>query len=187
MQREAWLEWLAQADGERLAFLDETGAKTNMTRLYARSKKGARAIDFVPHGHWNTTTLVAAITLEGPLAPMLLDGPMDRDAFEAYLDQVLIAQLLPGTTLVMDNLSAHKSRHIEDALKKAGINLLYLPPYSPDFNPIEPMWAKVKNSVRGDKPRTTEELDNAVAKALGQVTSKDAKGFFQHCFVGIKN
>jgi transposase len=186
LQREAWLEWIAQAEGGDLVFLDETGAKTNMTPAYARAPKGQRAVDFAPHGHWNTTTLVAAITAHGPIAPMVLDGPMDRAAFEAYVAQVLVHELPPKATVIMDNLSAHKSCAMAKALAQAGAQLRYLPPYSPDFNPIEAMWAKVKTNLRKDKARTKEDLNNAIATALNQITPSDAKGFFQHCFVRMQ-
>jgi hypothetical protein len=114
---------LAQAAPEHLVFLDESGAKTNMTRLYARSRKGERAIDHAPQGHWNTTTLVAALTPRGPIAPMVLDGPMDRVSFEAYVEQVLIPELPPGAVVVMDNLSAHKSPLVAQMLAEAGARL----------------------------------------------------------------
>ena len=119
-QRRAWHIKLTRANPSSLVFLDETGAKTNMTRLYARAKKGQRARDYAPHGHWSTTTLVAALTVRGAVAPMVLDGPMDRLAFEAYVDQVLIPALAPGAIVVMDNLSAHKSPSIAAKLQAAG-------------------------------------------------------------------
>ena len=158
-----------------------------MTRLYARARKHERAIDHAPHGHWNTTTLVAGITIEGAIAPMMLDGPMDTIAFEAYLDQVLIPALPPNAIVVMDNLSAHKSPAIQVRLEKAGAELRYLPPYSPDFNPIEAMWSKVKTSLRAAKARSYDELQEAIAKALSTITREDTVGFFRHCFVGIIN
>lgn len=185
-QRDAWLAWLAHTDGSRLVFLDETGAKTDMTPTYARARRGQRAVDFAPHGHWNTTTLVAAITAQGPIAPMVLDGPMDRAAFEAYVTQALVRELPPNTTVIMDNLSAHKSGAIAEAIAKAGAELRYLPPYSPDFNPIEAMWSKVKTNLRKEKARTQDELNRAIAKALTQITPSDARGFYRHCFVRMQ-
>ena len=167
----------------RLVFLDETGAKTNMTRLYARARKGKRAFDYVPQGHWNTTTLVAALTSQGASAPMVLDGPMDRVCFEAYVGQVLIPALPPGSILVMDNLAAHKSPAIAEMLHAAGIELWYLPPYSPDLNPIELMWAKLKAALRSAEARTQEALLEAIAKGLEEVTSEHSRNFFRHCFV----
>lgn len=142
-------------------------------------------VDYAPQGHWNTTTLVAAITWESAIAPMVLDGPMDAAAFEAYIDQVLVPVLSPGAIVVMDNLSAHKSPAVARLLQSVGAQLCYLPPYSPDLNPIEQMWSKVKNSLKSAKARTQEQLFEAIANALAEITSSDAQGFFQHCFVGI--
>jgi len=166
-------------------FLDETGAKTNMTRHFARSRKGQRAVDYAPHGHWNTTTLVAAITPDAAIAPMLLDGPMDGEAFAAYVEQILIPALPPESIVVMDNLSAHKSPVIAHLLGAAGFEVRYLPPYSPDFNPIEQMWSKVKSVLRRIKPRTEETLYEAVAAALRTVTPSDIRGYFFHAVVSI--
>ena len=184
-KRHEFCQWVAGVDPRRLVFLDETGAKTNMIRLYGRAKKGQRVVDYAPHGHWNTTTLVAAITWESAIAPMVLDGPMDRLSFEAYVKKVLIPVLPVSSIVVMDNLSAHKSQTTQKLFQEAGIELRYQPPYSPDFNPIELMWAKVKNKLRSAKARTQEELYEAIAQALSQITSSDTQGFFRHCNVGI--
>jgi transposase len=172
-------------DLRRLVFLDETGAKTNMTRAFARSRRGRRAVDYAPQGRWNTTTLVAAITQESALAPMVLDGPMDVLAFEAYVEHVLIPALPAHAIVVMDNLSPHKASAIARLLHGAGAELWYLPPYSPDFNPIELMWAKVKSALRRAQARTQEELCAAIAAALAQVTPSDTQGFFCHSVVGV--
>lgn len=172
------MHWLSAVDPNRLVFIDETGAKTNMTRAYGRAKVGERVDVSNPHGHWHTTTLLAGLSLDGPLAPMVLDGPMDRICFEAYLEQLLIPQLPKGAILVMDNLSAHKSPMVSMLLETAGCQLAYLPPYSPDLNPIEQMWSKVKNYLKGAKARTQEALCQAIKQALEEVTSQDAKGFF---------
>lgn len=185
MERKKWLEWLRSADPDRLVFLDETGAKTNMTRRYGRGKSGERVRDVAPQGHWNTTTLVAGVNRRGAVAPMVLDGPMDRVSFECYVEQLLIPEIAPGSVVVVDNLSAHKSPRIAALLHEANCELRYLPPYSPDFNPIEQMWSKVKNHLNGAKARTQQGLRHAIAKALSQVTASDAEGFFLHCGVGI--
>lgn len=171
----------------RLVFLDETGAKTNMTRAFARTRKGQRAVDYAPQGHWNTTTLVAGMTLESAVAPMLLDGPMDSDAFEVYVECMLLPALFPGAIVAMDNLSPHKSAAIARLLRDAKAELWHLPPYSPDFNPIELMWAKVKSVLRQAKARTQEDLCNSVADALARITPNDTRGFFHHSCVGIIN
>ena len=144
-----------------------------------------RALDYAPHGHWNTTTLVAGISQGGAIAPMMLDGPMDTAAFIAYVQHCLIPALPKNAIVVMDNLSAHKSPDIQALLEKAGATLRYLPPYSPDFNPIELMWSKVKTYLRATKARTYDELQTAVAQALAKITPVDTEGFFRHCFVGI--
>ena len=176
---------MAHVEPSRLVFLDETGAKTNMTRAYGRARKGERVVDYAPHGHWSTTTLVAGLTCSKAVAPMVLDGPMDSVSFEAYLAQVLIPALERGAIIVMDNLSAHKSPAVARLLQEAGVELWYLPPYSPDFNPIEQMWFKVKASLRRAKARTQDALYEAIATALGKVTPGDSRNFFCHCFVGI--
>jgi transposase len=168
-------------DARRLVFLDETGAKTNMTRRYGRSRKGKRAVDYAPHGHWGTTTLVAAMTVEGPIAPMALDGAMDSAAFLAYVEQVLIPQLPPDTILVMDNLSAHKSSAVTQCLEDAGVEIRYLPAYSPDLNPIEMMWSKVKTSLRAAKARGFNSLCEAIAHVLTTISSSDARAYCRHC------
>lgn len=184
-ERQAWREWLDGVDASRLVYLDETGAKTNMTRGYARARKGDRALDYAPHGHWNTTTLVAGITCQSAVAPMVLDGPMDASAFDAYLGQVLIPALPLGSVVVMDNLPAHRTASVAALMQDAGLELRYLPPYSPDFNPIELMWSKVKSHLRSAKARTRDELHDAIADAFGKISPGDAKGFFGHCGVGM--
>lgn len=172
-------------DVRRLVFLDETGAKTNMTRLYARARKGARAVDHAPNGRWQTTTLVAAISSRRVLAPMALDGPMDGAAFEAWVGQMLLPELPPDSIVVMDNLSVHKVPRIVTLCEQAGIAVRFLPPYSPDFNPIEPMWSKVKACLRRLKARTPDALLDSIAVALDEITPNDLQGFFQHSVVGV--
>ena len=158
-----------------------------MTRAFARSYKGQRAVDYAPHGHWHTTTLVAGITATSPIAPMVLDGPMDTAAFLAYLEHVLVRELPRDAIVIMDNLPAHKSPRVAQLLAEAGAALCYLPPYSPDYNPIELMWSKVKNHLRSVRARTEEQLYGAIADALAAVTSNDTRAFFQHRFVSIIN
>ena len=158
-----------------------------MLRLYARARRGSRSTDYAPQGHWHTTTLVAALTIRGPVAPMVLDGPMDRLSFEAYVEQVLIPALWPGAIVVMDNLSAHKSSVISERFARADIELCYLPPYSPDFNPIETMWAKVKTALRSAKARGFEQLMSAIADALADVTPQQCENFFRHSLVCMQS
>ena len=142
-------------------------------------------MDSVPHGHWSTTTLVAAMSRGRVLAPLVLDGPMDGMAFEAYVEQALIPALPAEAIVVMDNLGAHKSPGIARRLAKAGLQARYLPPYSPDFNPIEQMWSKVKSHLKRAKARTQEALFEAIGEALSRVKPSDTEGFFSHCYVGI--
>ena len=136
-RREAWFEGQPDLDPERLIFIDETWTATNMARLRGRAPKGERLRASVPHGHWKTTTFVAGLRVNGIAAPFVLDGPINRDAFQAYVDQVLVPELKCGDVVVMDNLSSHKGPAVRRAIETAGAKLLYLPPYSPDFNPIE--------------------------------------------------
>ncbi|HOH52383.1 MAG TPA: IS630 family transposase [Candidatus Hydrogenedentes bacterium] len=184
-QRALWPQRLAGVDPSRLVYLDETGAKTDMTRGHARAPRGSRAVDHAPRGHWHTTTLVAALTSQGAAAPMVLDGPMDAASFEAYVEQVLVPSLPEGAVVVMDNLSAHKAPGVARLLEAAGAQLWFLPPYSPDLNPIELMWSKVKTLLRGAKARTMEDLIAAIADALDRVTPENAQAYFFHCGVGL--
>lgn len=163
----------------RLVFLDESGAKTNMTRLYGRAFGGQRVVDAAPHGHWCTTTMLSSIRLDGTTAAMVIEGPTDTAVFRAYVDQVLVPSLRPGDVVVMDNLAPHKSVGVAEAVASAGAAVWYLPPYSPDFNPIEKMWSKIKASLRKAKARTQEALINAVGAALQTVTPSDAMGWFK--------
>lgn len=144
-----------------------------------------RAVAYTPQGHWNTTTLVAVIGAERVIAPLVLDGPMDGASFEAYVEQMLIAELPAGSVVVMDNLSAHKIPRVARLFEQAGITLRFLPPYSPDFNPIEQMWSKIKAILRRIQARTQEALMAAIATALDEVTAADLQGYFFHSLVGV--
>jgi transposase len=163
----------------RLVFLDESGAKTNMTRLYGRALGGQRVVDVAPHGRWGTTTLLSSIRLDGTTAAMVIEGPTDTAVFRAYVDQILVPSLRPGDVVVMDNLAPHKALGVVEAIASVGALVWYLPPYSPDFNPIEKMWSKIKASLRKAKARTREALFNAVGAALQTVTPSDAVGWFK--------
>src|SRR5262245_50434123 len=136
-RRQAWFDGQPDLEPERLVFIDETWAKTNMARTHGRAPRGERLRVGVPHGHWKTTTMVAALTLRGMIAPFVLSGPINREAFEAYVERVLVPELRPGDIVVMDNLSSHKGSRVRGLIQTAGAQLLFLPPYSPDFNPIE--------------------------------------------------
>lgn len=152
-----------------------------MTRLRGRCKGGARLLDSAPHGHWTTTTMIAALRLEGATAPMVIDGAIDAAVFRAYVKHVLAPQLRAGDIVMVDNLSSHKNSEVEAMIQMRDAELRFLPPYSPDLNPIEKMWSKVKESLRAQKARCTEELYQAVRAGLERVTSEDAKGWFKSC------
>lgn len=168
-------------DPQSLVFVDESGAKTNLTRQCARVKGGQRAHDHAPAGHWATTTIVGAVRLDGTTACMVLPGPTDQAAFGAYVEQVLAPTLKPGEVVVMDNLSPHKADSVREKIAACGAALIYLPPYSPDFNPIEPMWSKIKELLRKAKARTEQALFAEISKALACVTPSDVAGWFGSC------
>jgi transposase len=151
---------------DRLVFIDETGASTKMARRYGRSARGVRCIAAVPHGHWKTTTFVGALRATGMTAPMVLDGAMDGPAFDLYVREFLAPTLRPGDIVVMDNLPAHKRAHVRIALEAAGAQLMYLPPYSPDLNPIEMAFAKLKAALRKAAARSIKALIAAIAQTL---------------------
>jgi transposase len=162
-------------------FLDESGALTNLVRTHGRSDCGARCVGFAPQGHWKVMTAVAAVRLDGLTAPFTIDCPMDGQIFEVYVRQVLVPTLRPGDVVVMDNLSAHKRPQIQPMIERAGASLVYLPPYSPDFNPIEMIWSKVKRLLRTIAARTVDALHDAFGRAFAAVTPADISGCFRHC------
>ena len=177
-RRQAWFDAQPDLDPEKLIFIDETGASTKMARLRGRAKRGERCRAAVPHGHWKTTTFTAGLRLASLDAPMLLDGPMDGDAFRAYVTQVLAPELTPGDIVVMDNLPAHKVTGVRHAIEQAGATLLYLPPYSPDFNPIEMAFSKLKATLRQAAARTVDDLWDAVAQSLDEFTPTECRNYF---------
>ncbi|MDR3714367.1 MAG: IS630 family transposase [Puia sp.] len=163
-------------DLDRLIFLDESGVSTQMTRLYARSTGGARIHEATPDGRWKILTILGAISTRGMIATMTIEAATDREIFLAYLDEVLCPKLRPGDVVVMDNLSSHKVQGVRERIEAAGAQLLYLPPYSPDLNPIEKAWAK--QLLRAAKARTKEALDQTIAELLPLLTADDAKAWF---------
>lgn len=170
-----------QLDIARLVFIDEAGAKTNMTRLYGRSPKNERAYDHAPHGHWCTTTMISSIRFNGETACMAIDAATSGDVFRAYVEQVLAPTLRADDIVVLDNLSAHKDKASLQLIEEAGAEVWFLPPYSPDLNPIEKMWSKVKQLLRGEKARSLESLFDAIGAALACVSAADAQGWFASC------
>lgn len=181
-QRRAW--WQVQQAGldpERLVFIDETWAKTNLTRPRGRSLCGTRVVDKTPHGHWKTTTFVAALRASGLTAPLVLDGAINGVSFLAYVRQVLVPTLRAGDVVVMDNLSSHKKAGVREAIEAAGAQLLYLPPYSPDFNPIELAFSKFKRLLRTAAERTVEALWNTCGQLLDRFTEHECRNYIRHC------
>lgn len=168
-------------DPRRLVFIDETGVNTKMTRTYGRSRRGSRVVAKVPHGHWKTTTFVAALRDEGLTAPTVIDGPMNGDLFLAYVQQQLVPTLKPGDVVVMDNLASHKRAGVREAIEAAGAKLVYLPPYSPDLNPIELVFSKLKWLVRSREERTMEGLWNFLGQVLDRFTAPECLIYFRHC------
>lgn len=152
-----------------------------MTRVYGRAAGGARLLDSAPHGHWCTTTMIGAMRLDGTTACLAVDGPTDRDVFREYTRLVLVPSLRPGDIVVLDNLSAHDDKVARELIEAAHARIQFLPPYSPDLNPIEKMWSKIKAFLRDAKARTQEELYDAIGMALKSVTSQDAEGWFSSC------
>lgn len=179
--RQVWHEQLKDVPVEKLVFLDESGAKTNMTRTHGRAPRGVRVVEKVPHGHWKTTTMISAVRTSGPLAGAVVSGATDTDVFLTYVEQALVPELRQGDVVVMDNLAPHKHPRVRELIEGAGARVLYLPPYSPDYNPIENMWSKVKSLLRSAAARTHEALLAAISAALAAVTSDDCRGFFRHC------
>ena len=177
-RREAWFERQPDLDPDRLVFIDETGTNTKMARLRGRAPVGERCRAPIPHGHWKTTTFVGALRLSGMTAPMTLNGAMNGPAFTAYVEQVLAPTLRPGDIVVMDNLPAHKPAAVRDAIKRAGAELRFLPPYSPDFNPIELAFSKIKALLKKAAARTLQDLWDAIALAIDAVTPQEARNYF---------
>ena len=168
-------------EARRLIFLDESGLKTNMTRRYGRAHGGKRCLDSAPCGHWGTVTILSSIRLDGTTQSLVFEGALDRKMFDAYIKEFLAPTLKPGDIVVMDNLNAHKSQKARDAIHMHQAEMLFLPAYSPDFNPVEKLWSKIKQVVRGIKPRTEEELIDATATALNAISKSDAQGWFNSC------
>jgi transposase len=175
--RAQWRAGQADLNQERLVFIDESGASTKMTRLYGRCARGKRLVCAVPHGHWKTTTFVGALRHDGMTAPCVVDGPMNGETFLAWIEQSLVPTLRPHDIVVMDNLSSHKVKGVRQAIEAVGAVLHYLPPYSPDLNPIEQYFAKLKSLLRKAAARTRDTLDNAIAEALTRFSQTECANF----------
>jgi len=179
--RQLWKsERQQQLDPKRLVFLDETGTATNMARQRGRCRRGARLIGRVPHGHWKTTTLVAGLRVNGVTAPFVIDRAMNGRIFRTYIERCLVPTLAPGDVVIMDNLRAHKVAGVRRAIEAAGATLLYLPPYSPDLNPIEQFFAKLKALLRKAAERTVEGLWAAIGRFLAALPADECSRYLAH-------
>lgn len=164
-----------------MIFLDESGAKTNLTRLHGRAPKGQRVHGAAPCGQWHTTTMIGALRCNGSTACMSIEGATDTDVFGVYIREVLPPTVQPGDVLIMDNLSPHKNEPILQVLAQAGVEVLFLPACSPDLNPIEKMWSKIKTLLRSAEARNPADLTQAIGRALSAITRQDAVNWFAHC------
>jgi transposase len=179
-KRRAWAERAPGLDPRKLVFIDETGANTKMTRRYGRAPRGRRLVGAVPHGHWKTTTFVAALRSDGLVAPMVVDGAMNGDVFVAYAEQVLAPALRPGDVVVMDNLASHKRAAAVRAIERAGGSVAYLPPYSPDLNPIELAFAKVKARLRAAELRAIDKVEDFFGTVHDAFTAEECRNYIRH-------
>lgn len=178
--RERWKAGQASLDPKKLVFVDETGTNTKMVRAYGRSPRGQRLIGRQPLGHWKTTTFTAGLRCNGITAPFVLDGPMNRDAFLVYIDKVLGPTLSEGDMVVLDNLSAHKGDAVRALVEARGAKLIFLPPYSPDLNPIELAFSKLKAMLRKAAERTIGALWDRIGQVLDAFTPQECANYFRH-------
>ena len=179
--RDNWFARFAKVKLDRLVFLDEFGAATNMARAYARGPRGQRVVCKTPHGHWKVLSTIAALTVHGMLDYGTFDGATDTDTFLTFLREGLVPHLRPGQVVVLDNLPAHKSPKVDELVESTGARVLRLPPYSPDFNPIEMAISKIKSVLRKLARRTVDALQEAIGQAVNAITADDALAFIRHC------
>lgn len=172
---------MAKLKAEDLIFIDEAGINLAMARLYARAPRGERAYASQPVNYGDNVTMLGALSLHGMLAPMTVRGSADGELFRTYVQQVLAPVLRPGQVVLFDNLKAHKVAGVREAIEATGARVRLLPPYSPDYSPIEPGWSKVKNYLRGVAARSYRALERGVAAAMGTITAEDVRGWFEHC------
>src|SRR6201988_5136717 len=180
-ERRRWRDWQPLPDLRQYVFLDECGVTTDLLRRYGRSPRGTRLRDHTPCGHWQTHTGIAALGLAGLRAPAVFDGPIDSPSFLAYIEQVLVPTLRPGDVVVLDNLAVHKQPEVRTAIEQAGAHIRFLPPYSPDFNPIEMAFAKLKAFLRASRPRTFYHVTALTAAALALFTPAERRHYVRHC------
>ncbi len=178
--RYRWRAWQPLRDVRQYLFLDECGVTTDLVRRYGRSARGERLRDHAPFGHWETHTVVMGLRLDGLTAPAVFNGPIDNASFLAYVEQVLTPALRPGDVVVLDNLAVHKQPDVRARIESVGALLRFLPPYSPDFNPIEQAFAKLKAFLRAARPRTFDQVNALVATALGLFTGAECRNYVGH-------
>lgn len=179
-RRAQWVKYRGRVDPSRLVFIDETWTKTNMAPLRGWAPRGHRLVAKVPHGHWNTTTFLAALRHDRIDAPWLLEGPINGESFQTYVEKVLAPTLRPGDIVIMDNLGSHKGKAIRWLIRSAGAKLIFLPKYSPDLNPIEQVFAKLKHLLRKAQARTVDALSTAVGQLLGAFTQNECANYFRN-------
>ena len=179
-KRARWKAYQGRLDPARLVFIDETWAKTNMTRLRGWAPRGNRLLGKVPHGHWRTMTFLAALRCNRIDAPCVIDGPINGDSFRAYVEQLLLPTLRPGDIVIIDNLGSHKAKAIRRALRAVGAKLFFLPPYSPDLNPIEQVFAKLKTLLRKAAERTVEATWKRIGSLLQHFTPQECANYFRN-------
>lgn len=179
-RRRRWKARQASFDPEKLVFIDETWIKTNMAPLRGWGPKGKRLRAYAPHGRWRTLTFIGALRLDQLTAPCVFDGPINGECFRAYIHQLLVPILRPGDIVVLDNLGSHKGKAIRQAIKKAGARLLFLPPYSPDFNPIEQAFSKVKHWMRCAQKRTLEDACDHIGALVSTITADECQNYFEN-------
>ena len=179
-KRDRWKRHQSRLDPRRLVFVDETWAKTNMTRSHGRSPRGQRLIGKVPHGRWTTLTFIAALRCDRIDAPFVLDGPINGEWFRAWVEQVLIPTLSPGDVVVLDNLGSHKGKAVRRAIRKAGAHLFFLPPYSPDLNPIEQVFSKLKTLLKKADERSVEATWRRIGSLLDRFSAAECSNYLRH-------
>lgn len=176
-RRAQWKKYQGRLDPRHLVFIDETWAKTNMTRTHGRAPRGKRLVAKAPHGRWRTLTFLAALRHDRLVAPCVIDGPINGDSFLAYVEQVLVPTLGPGDIVIIDNLGSHKGKAVRRALRAAGAKLFFLPPYSPDLNPIEQVFAKLKTLLRRAAPRTRQSLWKRIGSLLDHFPTHECQNY----------
>ena len=179
-RRHQWRETQRGWDPEYLVFLDETWAKTNLSRTHGRAPAGQRLIAKVPHGHWKTTTFLAGLRARGWVSPLVIDGPLNGSLFLNYVRQQLAPAFEPGDILILDNLASHKVRGVREAIEGVGAHVLYLPPYSPDLNPIEMAFSKMRRLLRSLATRTVDALWQACGTVLQAFSPTEIRNYFRH-------